>query len=93
MVFFSLTGAHFGELQDLFLIDPYLLRFFLFKIGISYLSSMFEKVPASLLIMRLASDCLPVIKVSGMCDGDYNDGNCTKLFALLRYKCISIILV
>ena len=61
---FSLTDVHFGELQHMFLIDPYLLRFFVFKIDSNYLSSIFEKVPMSILIMRLTRDCLYSIKVS-----------------------------
>ena len=63
-IFFSLTDVHFEELQQMFFIDPYLLRFFVFKIHSNNLSSIFEKVPMSILIMRLTRDCLYSIKVS-----------------------------
>ena len=63
----SLTDLYFEELQQMFWIDPYFLRYFVYKIDISYLPSIMEKVPLSILIMRLARDCFHIIKVSSVC--------------------------
>ena len=54
---------YYGELQPLFHIDPYLLRLFVLKTDIYSLSSLFERLPLSLVIMRLAKDCFYNIKV------------------------------
>ena len=65
-LYFSFSDVHFGELQPLFYVDPYLLRYFVLKTDINYLSSLFEKVPMSILLMRLTKDCSFLIKVSNM---------------------------
>ena len=62
--FFSYPDAYFEELQPLFIIDPYLLRLLILKTDINCLSSLFEKVPISILIMRLVRESLHGIKVS-----------------------------
>ena len=62
--FFSFPGAeYFEELQALFHIDPYLLRLFILKTDINNLSSLFERIPLSIVIMRLAKECYYNIKV------------------------------
>ena len=60
---FSFSDVHFRELQPLFCIDPYLLRYFVLKTDINFLSSILDKVPLSILIMRLTKDCIYTIKV------------------------------
>ena len=47
---------YYEELQILFHIDPYLLRLFVLKTDVSSLSTLFERLPLSLVIMRLAKD-------------------------------------
>ena len=58
---------YYGELQPLFHIDPYLLRLFVLKTDVSSLSTLFERLPLSLVIMRLAKDCYHSVKVRSTC--------------------------
>lgn len=66
-VLFSFPDTYFEALQPLFEIDPFVLRLFVLITDIKKLSSLFEKAPNSILIMKLANDCFYVAKVSNMC--------------------------
>lgn len=63
-MYYSFPDSYIEELQLQFLIDPYLLRFFVLKTDINNLAHLFGSVPMSILILRLAKDCIPTIKVS-----------------------------
>ena len=53
----SVFNSYIQELQPLFKIDPLLLRLFVKVTALEDLQLLIGKVPASILLMRLAEEC------------------------------------
>ena len=52
----SFPDSYLEELQPSFEIDPLLLRFFVYRTPLNKLSSLFGKIPISVVLMRLAQE-------------------------------------